>query len=272
MFGHKFQHDLTRKYIVLFGTLFNDVHIDRTDNNGRVLQTIKVPLTYAPKDKMLARLAQDPELDREAAITLPRMSFEMTNMYYDGTRKINTMERVVRRDENNPNKFKYMYQSVPYNLNFTLYIYVKNAEDGTKIVDQILPFFTPHWNSTVQLIPEMNILRDVPTTLVSVRSEDVYEGDFIQRRSIVWTLDFIMKAEYWGPFVKAPIIKFVNTPFYFGNPEEGNDPAALMTVKPGLTADGKPTSNSADSVPWQVIDINDDFGYIVDYQGQVIVE
>ena len=271
MFGHTFYFSTIRKYVTLFGTLFNDIHITRTDANNTTVALLKVPLAYAPKEKVLARVDADPNIDRQTAIVLPRMSFEMTDMRYDSSRKLGTTGRRVVKDADSTSRLKYQYNPVPYNISFRLYIYVKNAEDGTKIVEQILPFFTPDWTTTVQLIPEMGINMDIPVVLESVNIEDTYEGDFDQRRALIWTLDFTLKGYIYGPVKKSGIIKFANTNFYIPPVADGElasavgntDVSERVTVRPGLTANGTPTSNVAESVALSVIEADDDFGYCI---------
>ena len=276
MFGHTYYFQTIRKYIIYMGTLLNDIHIAREDANGNIYDFLKVPLTYAPKDKMLARIGADPNLDREAAINLPRMSFEMTNMFYDGQRKLKTQGRIVRKEATDPNLHDYQYNPVPYNFNFTVYVYVKNAEDGTKIVEQILPYFAPEWNATLNLIPELNIKTDIPVQIMSVRSEDLYEGNFEERRALVWTLDFMMKGYLYGPIKTSPIIKFANVNFYAASTDDirdsvGNtDPISRVTVEPGLDANGNPTQNSAISISRDLIEADDDWAYIITPTGEII--
>ena len=277
MFGQSFYFETIRKYIIYFGTLMNDIHITREDANGNLHSVLKVPLTYAPKDKMLARISADPNLDRDTALQLPRMSFELTNLFYDGLRKLKTQGRVVKKDiANDPNKHSYQYNPVPYNLNFTLYVYVKNAEDGTKIIEQILPYFAPEWNASLNIIPELGIVKDIPIQVMSVRSEDDYEGDFSQRRALIWTIDFMMKGYLWGPIKTAPIIKFANSNFYVGsstdiNDDVGNtDPISRVTVQPGLDANGDPTTNVDISISRDLIEADDDWAYIILPTGQII--
>jgi len=257
----------------------NDIHITREDANGNLHSVLKVPLTYAPKDKMLARISADPNLDRDTALQLPRMSFELTNLFYDGLRKLKTQGRVVKKDiANDPNKHSYQYNPVPYNLNFTLYVYVKNAEDGTKIIEQILPYFAPEWNASLNIIPELGIVKDIPIQVMSVRSEDDYEGDFSQRRALIWTIDFMMKGYLWGPIKTAPIIKFANSNFYVGsstdiNDDVGNtDPLSRVTVQPGLDANGDPTTNVDISISRDLIEADDDWAYIITPTGEIINE
>lgn len=275
MFGHQFFFSTIRKSVILFGTLFDDIII-RRQLDGEDTALIKVPLIYAAKDKMLARVNQDVDLTKETAITLPRMSFYMGGVVYDGTRKLNTIQRVVRKDETNPNKLRYQYNPVPYNLEFTLWVYSNTTEDGTKIVEQILPFFTPEWNATVNLIPEMNITVDIPIQLDSVSMEDTSfsGGNIVDRRTVIWELKFTMKTYFYGPIKKSPIIKIANTSFYVGNPEDNDvsDVVSQIIVKPGLLANGSPTTNAAASININLIEVDDDFGYTVEASGLIISE
>ena len=260
----------------MFGTLFNDIHITRTDSTGKTTALIKVPITYGPKEKMLARVLQDPDIDRQTAVaTQPMMSFEMGKLRYDGTRKLHTTGRIANKDTTDNNKLKYQYNPVPYNIDFTLYLYVKNAEDGTKILEQILPYFTPDWTTTVKLIPEMNVIMDIPVILNSVDSEDSYDGNFDKRRSLIWTLTFTLKGYIYGPVRKSNVIKFANTTFYIpsGTPDGelytavGNTgPAERILVQPGLLANGSPTTNAAASIPYTEIEADDDYGYCVNVE------
>ena len=191
MFGTYFYHQTSRKMVVAFGSLFNNIEVRRTDSADVVTEVIKIPLSYGPKDKMLVRISQDPSLNPKVALTVPRMGFELTSMTYDGVRKLNTMGRNVKKGTTG---LKKQFNPVPYNWDFSLYVFVKNAEDGTQILEQILPFFTPDFTVTMTLVSGMTVKMDVPLVLNSVTSEDSYEGDFATRRSIIWTLSFMMKG------------------------------------------------------------------------------
>lgn len=191
MFGTYFYHQTSRKMVVGFGTLFNTLEVQRTDSSGDVTEVIGIPLSYGPKDKMLTRISADPNLNPKVALTVPRMGFELTSMTYDGARKLNTMNRNVAKGTTG---LKKQFNPVPYNWEFSLYIFVKNAEDGTQILEQILPFFTPEFTVSMTLISSMSVKHDIPLVLNSVTSEDTYEGDFATRRSIIWTLSFTMKG------------------------------------------------------------------------------
>jgi len=191
MFGTYFYHQTSRKMVVAFGSLFNNIEVRRTDSSDAVTEVVKIPLSYGPKDKMLVRISQDPSLNPKVALTVPRMGFELTSMTYDGARKLNTMGRNVKKGTTG---LKKQFNPVPYNWDFSLYVFVKNAEDGTQILEQILPFFTPDFTVTMTLISGMTVKMDIPLVLNSVTSEDSYEGDFASRRSIIWTLSFLMKG------------------------------------------------------------------------------
>ena len=272
MFKQSFYFSTIRKYVTLFGTLFDNISITRTDKNGRLNDFIKVPITYSPKEKMLARIIQDPNLDRPSAVpSLPLMAFEMTTIGYDSDRKLSTVKKIVTSDPSNADKMKYQYNPVPYNFGFTLHVMVKNAEDGTKIIEQILPYFTPDWTTSVHLVPEMDITMEIPVILINISQEDAYESDFKERRSLTWTLDFVLKGYVFGPVKTGKIIKFANSVFYAPQGVTEGDlskyvgntsPVAFLQTRPGLTVDNKPTSDPALSIDTNLITATSDFGYI----------
>lgn len=281
MFADTFGHGTLRKYVIYFGTMFNNIWLQRFDKDGSLVQTMKVPLNYGPREKFLARLDGNPNLDRPIAISLPRMSFEMTGIYYDAQRKLNTLNRISVPNPNYPDNKWYQYQPVPYNITFELSIMVKNAEDGTFIVEQILPYFTPEWTATLKLNPDMNAKYDVPVMLDNITSEDTYEGNFETRRAIIWTLSFTMKGWLFGPTKgkndngqAGRIIKDIDANLWVPQKgvmaEDGTpDNSQLITninIKPGLTANGQPTSNAALSVDPSEISADDNYGFIIDIQ------
>lgn len=194
MLGNKtFDHSMIRKYVVAFGTLFNEIYINNIVN-GELDKTLKVPLSYAEKDKLMSRVLGDPSINNYVATTLPRMSFEMTDMTYDGTRKFSKIGRTGKGSNGAS-----VFNPTPYNFNFSLYIAVKNSEDGTKIVEQILPYFTPEWNVTANLVPGIDAKVDLPIVLTSISKEDSYDGSYKERRAIIWTLSFTLKGYLFGP-------------------------------------------------------------------------
>lgn len=277
MFGKPFYFSLIRKYVILMGTLLNDIRITRTDKDGNVTSLLKVPITYAAKDKMLARVIQDPGIDRPSATTpLPMISFEMGKMAYDGARKLNTIGKVSVKDPDNVSKFKYQYNPVPYNIQFKAFIYAKNAEDGTKIIEQILPYFTPDWTTTVNLIPEVEVTMDIPIVLNNISYTDNYDGTYENRRAIIWELDFTLKGYIYGPVKTSGIIKFIKTNFYIPSVADGKladakgvtPVAEKVTIQPGLDANGnpitytgKPNANTG-TIPYVEINAEDDYGFI----------
>lgn len=264
MFGHTFYHKSIRKYVTLFGTLFNDVYINRTLTNNTPAETLKIPITYGPKNKALLRLDSDPLLNRPFEINVPRMAFELTGMSYDPSRKLITTNKGYAKANELNNGIKYIYNPVPYNLDFSLYITVKNAEDGTRILEQILPFFTPEWTTTINLISDMDVKLDIPTIIGSVTSEDTYEGGAEERRIIIWTLNFTMKGYLFGP-VKKPvgeIIKLAKVNFFPDS--SSNNSGKFVNIYPGMLANGTPTSNASLTVDKSLIDADDDWAYIIE--------
>jgi len=261
MLGKDFYFQLIRKYIVTFGKLFDNINITRTDASNNAVTIVRVPLTYANKDKFLTRVNQDPTITQQAAIVLPRMSFELGGLKYDGQRKLNTVGRIAVPSDS-PNTMKTIFNPVAYDINFLLYVYVKNAEDGTKIIEQILPFFTPDFTPTVHLIPEMDITMDIPVILNgAVNITDNYDGSFIDRRVMIWQLDFTMRAWLYGPVREKPIIKFVKTELFVDSQMQ-SEPVVTVTVQPGLDADGNPTSILENSVDVNTIWATDDYGFV----------
>ena len=273
MFGQTWSHDTIRKYVILFGTLFDSIYINRKNNAGETVQTLKIPLNYGPKEKFLARLNSDSTLDQSTAITLPRMAFDITTMNYAAERKPNTINRLTKTYAADNNKVSYQYAPVPYDFTFSLYVMVKNADDGTQIIEQILPYFTPEWTATVNLVSGIDGKYDIPIVLNDVSMEDTYEGNFETRRAIIYTLTFTMKGWLFGPTKTSDIIKEINVDIRIPNTTElpivantaiGN--SVVITVTPGLTANGEPTSNAAASVASDSIAANSNYGFIVDFE------
>lgn len=264
MFGHTFYNGTIRRYVTLFGTLFNDITINRPDTSHNQIHSVKVPVVYGPKEKMLARLTADPELNRKTSVQLPIISFEMTDIQYDGSRKLNTIGKRYKKDDTDPNKMYYQYNPVPYNINFSLSVLVKNTDDGTRIIEQILPFFTPEWTATINLIPDMDINMDIPVILNDVRLTDTYEGNFEERRTLEWNLTFTLKGYLFGPIRKSGIIKFANSSIF--NSLSSNTELSSVIVTPGLLSNGSPTTNSSLTISRDLIYPDDDFGYIVRYE------
>ena len=214
MLGSTFYHQTIRKYVAVFGTLFNDINIERKNSSGVVVERLKVPLAYGPKQKWLLAI-QETTADRKVVATrTPRMGFAMTGISYDSARKLNTIGRnVAANTSSTTSNMTTMYNPVPYNFDFQLFILVKNAEDGTQILEQVLPYFTPEFTVTVNTIPDMNIKADVPITLNSADVADEYEGDLTARRTITWTLSFTLKGFIYPNVTSGEIIKSIEVNF-----------------------------------------------------------
>lgn len=266
MFGHTYYHSIIRKYIIMFGTMFNDIDVQRFNTAGERVQTLRVPIAYGPKEKFLVRLAQDPNFDRDVAISLPRMSFEITSMNYNSTRKLpSTIKNVYTYTDQD--KLKYQYTPVPFDINIALSVFVKNADDGVQILEGILPFFTPEWTNTINLIPSLKLKMDVPVVFNDISTEDTYEGDFATRRALIHTLNFTVKGYLFGPVRNQGVIKRAIATTNIETTDGSTSAiSSILTATPGLTANGTPTSDSTITVPPEQISSTDDYGFIEDQQ------
>lgn len=250
--------------------MFKDTYIKRYDDNGVEIGDIKVPIQYAPKDKMFVRLLDNADANRDYATILPRMSFEIVQpgFTYDGQRKFSSINKWVQANNTSFGRVQAQYQPVPYDINFALYIYANDMEDALKIVEGIVPFFTPDWTANVWLIPEIDEKRDIPIIMTGGPiMTDIYDGDFKKRRMITFTLNFTMKAWFFGPIKQKPIIKFIDVNVNSLDREEQvitqSDGTLdfIIHAQPAMLANGSPTSNIAQSVPVSTISILNDFGY-----------
>lgn len=207
MFGHDFYHGTIRRYVVMFGNLFNEMQIGRFDGSGNRIQTLNVPISYGPKQRFIERVLADPTLNRSISLTLPRIAFALTSMNYSPMRKLNSTLKFRKGTNDAYNKFSSTYAPVPYDFNFSLYVMVKNSEDGTQIVEKILPFFTPDFTVTMKVLPDLGINLDIPIELMGISSDDTYEGDFdTSRRVLTWDLEFIVKGYLFGPVSQSGYI------------------------------------------------------------------
>ena len=215
MLGTYYYHEIMRKTIVAFGTLFNQIYIRHDDRSGNTYSDLKVPLAYGPSQKFLARLEQQEDLNKPVQITLPRMSFEMNNIQYDSTRKVGITQTFKAVDKNT-SAVKKVFMPVPYNVGFELNILTKLNDDALQIVEQILPYFHPSFNVTIDLIDSIGEKRDVPVVLDSISFQDDYEGDFSTRRALIYTLRFTAKTYLFGPVADSSegLIKKVQVDYY----------------------------------------------------------
>ena len=247
MLGQQFYHETIRNIIVAFGTMFNNIQIVRKDNSGTIIQSMKVPLAYGPKQKFLTRLDQDPSLSAATAITLPRLGFEIGSLTYDTARKMNRVQKFkkVKSSSSNANKLDTQFMPVPYNMDITLYAMAKNSDDALQIVEQILPFFQPDYTLTLNDMADMGIKRDIPIILNDVGYEDNYQGDFESRRAIIYTMGFTTKFYLYGPVTSSSVIKTVQVDQY----------TDLPAVTPTREQRYSVTPNPAGA------DADDDFGF-----------
>ena len=213
MLGTYYYHEILRKTIIAFGTIFNDIHIRHRDGAGKESSDMRVPLAYGPMQKFLARLEQQPDLNRAVQITLPRMSFETTNIAYDATRKGGITQTFKASDGK---KLRKVFMPVPYNLGFELNILVKLNDDALQIVEQILPFFQPAFNITIDLVSSIGEKRDIPIVLEGINFSDEYEADFSTRRVLMYTFNFNAKTYLFGPVAESTdgLIKKVQVDYY----------------------------------------------------------
>ena len=204
-----FSHRTIRKVVVAFGTMFNDLIVTRTTQSGTQKEHFKVPLSYGAKEKYLTRITSDPTLTKSIAALIPRISFNLDGLSYDPTRK--QMSTLQNFSANTSTSLKTQYAPIPYNYEFSLSVYVRNTEDGTQILEQILPFFTPDFTVTVDFIPGMDQKYDLPVILNSVTSTVDYEGDMLSTRLVMWDLSFTVKGFIWPPIKSGEIIRQANT-------------------------------------------------------------
>lgn len=221
MLGSTFYHQTIRKYVAVFGTIFNDLNIERKNSSGTVIEKFKVPLAYGPKQKWLLAIQESTVSRKVTSVRVPRMGFALTGLSYDSVRKLNTIGRNISANTAaGTGSLMTQYNPVPYNFDFTLYILVKNAEDGTQILEQILPYFTPEFSVTINTIPEMGIKADVPIVLNSADVADEYEGELATARTITWTLSFTMRGYVYPDIKTGTVIKTVEVNFRIPGGEE----------------------------------------------------
>ena len=238
MFGTYFYNKNIRNIVILFGTVFNDISIRRTDASNVVQEEIKVPIAYGPAEKFLVRLREATDISKgKVGLTLPRMSFEFTAINYDSTRKLTTTKQFKAVHASDSAKLKRVYTPVPYNFDFTLSVMVRNSDDGTQILEQILPYFTPEYQVTMNEMSTMGIKRDIPIIFTGLSTEDSYEGDFLTRRALIHTLTFVVQGFMYGPTSDVGIIREVDVNEYDGLSATAGKLSNLDVKPDPLTAD-----------------------------------
>ena len=246
MLGNRFYNQSLRKLIVAFGQVFNNIVIQRTNSTGGVTSRIKVPLAYAPKEKFMVRLDQQANLNsREFATSLPRMGFEITGLSYDASRKLTRVQKYSQvKSGEEGKKVNFNYTPVPYNIDLQLYLFTATAEDGLQIVEQILPYFQPDYTVTVNMVPNLDIKRDIPIVLGNINYEDSYDGEFTNRRAVIYTINFTAKTYLFGPMNNQGVIKKTQA-------DLGADTDPQLTREERVVILPDPTTAEAD----------DDFGF-----------
>ena len=248
-----FYNEIFRKTIISFGTLFNDITIKQENS------TVKVPLAYGPTQKFLARLEESPDLNKRTSLTLPRMSFEFTGLTYDSSRKVTTTQNIAVKDPNDGSVTKKAYMPVPYSMQFELSIMTKLNDDALQIVEQILPYFQPSYNLTVQLVSSMKEKRDIPIILENVTMDDQYEGNFTSRRVLLYTMRFSAKTYLFGPVTTATkdVIRKASVRYLAGG-SKSTERDVTYSVTPRATKDytGDVLTNLAEDITEVTTTIN----------------
>ena len=259
MLGQYYYHEIIRKTVISFGTLFNDIHVRHQDSTGKDISNIKVPISYGPKQKFLARLEQQPDLNKAVAITLPRMSFEMNNIQYDSSRKAGITQTFKAVDDK---KLKKVFMPVPYNIGFELNILTKLQDDSLQILEQILPFFQPGFTLTIDLVDQIGEKRDVPMVLDSISFQDDYEGNYETRRALIYTLNFTAKTYMFGPIADSTdgLIRKVQVDYYGDTNVKTAKRMQRYTVKATAKKDYN-EDNVIDQYDDPLIPLGDDFGF-----------
>lgn len=208
MFQPYFYHQRIRKTVSMFGRLFNNLYVIRQNTAGDIINTVKVPLSYAPKDKYLERIRTNPDLDtdQKVALKLPRMSFEILAMNYDPLRQLSKTGSRSSAGGSNGSR-KRLYNAVPYNIQFQLNLYAKSQDDALQILEQIIPSFNPQYTIGINPLEDLaDIKEDIPVTLQGVTFLDDFEGDLADRRTIIYALDFEMKINFYGAINEGNVI------------------------------------------------------------------
>ena len=259
MLGTFFYHEIIRKTVIAFGTVFNDINVRHQDKTGKDISNIKVPIAYGPRQKFLARLQQQPDLNKAVQISLPRMSFEMTSIDYDSTRKAGVTQTFKAQDGK---KFKKVFMPVPYNLGFELNVMTKTQDDSLQIVEQILPFFQPGFTLTIDLVKQIGEKRDIPLILQNISFTDDYEGNYETRRALIYTFTFTAKTYMFGPIADSTdgLIRKVQLDYY----SDTNRQTASREMRYRIESKAKKDYNEdgyIDQLDDPLIPPGDDFGF-----------
>ena len=260
MLGNYYYHQIIRKTIIAFGTLFNDIHVRHTDGQGNAESDIKVPLAYGPSQKFLARLDQQADLNKAVQITLPRLSFEMTSINYDPSRKSSLIQTYKTCDDGS--KVKKVFMPVPYNIGFELNLLSKLNDDSLQVLEQILPYFQPHFNLTIDLMDSIGEKRDIPIVLESINFQDDYEGNFDTRRALIHTFNFTAKTYLFGAIADSSdgLIRKVQVDMYTNTDTKTAKREVRYTVTPKSKID-RNDDGVIDVADHALLQPGDDFGF-----------
>lgn len=234
MMGGHFYHRRVRSCVAIFGSMFDNIHVLRTNTSGKVLSQVKVPLSYAPSRSFIERLeemSRGESAERRVALRLPRMSFEITSIAYDAQRQLPKLNNfVVSNDNQKADKY---FVGVPYTLSFQLSVYARSQDDALQVVEQIIPYFAPQYTLTVKPFADLpDIKEDVPIVLTSVDFQDDFEGPIEQRRTIIYSMTFDMRINFYGPENTTPIIREVNTTLGTINQDDGGSVLETINTTP----------------------------------------
>ncbi|CAB4141167.1 tail sheath stabilizer and completion protein [uncultured Caudovirales phage] len=252
MFGRPFYHSTLRKIVASFGSIFANINVVKKLGENEI-ERIRVPLAYGPAERYLVRIQDDPDLQKSFAVKLPRMSFEIKSIEYDSQRKLNTIKRQFVPKDGSQGTVNHQYQGVPYRIGIELSILSKYIDDANQIVEQILPWFTPAFTISLNSIPEMEYIDDIPITLNSVALQDNYEDDWKTRRDIIWTLSFDVKAMFYGPITDKQLITKSIVDTYAASFINMENPMERQTVPRVLRSVAEVVSSD--------LSFRDEFGY-----------
>lgn len=257
MLGKTFYHSTIRRYISVFGNIFSSIYIRRVDSSGNRIQTIPVPIRYAAKQKYLEMLA-DPAQDKKVAIQLPFISFVMTSLDYDSTRQTSQLSQLSSTLDSDKNRRNVVYKYIPYKIGIEMSILAKNNDDISQIWEQIIPYFTPDHFNTVNILEGFPDV-DMKIQMQSTSIEDSFEGQFTENRRIQWNLSFICDVMFAGPVGNQGVIKSVQVDYHEKNNPSRNE---RTIITPGLDINGNPVTVYEESIPYNLIEADDDYGFV----------
>lgn len=271
MFNKSFYHSITLKYINMFGNLFNDITVSRIDVNNKKIKTLPVSIKYASRQKYLALLDRHPQSEK-TGYRVPGIGFVITSMNYDDARQISPLTGLVNVTNDSTRMYS-SFQKIPYKIQIEMALVANKNDDLAQMFEQIIPYFTPTHTNTITLVPELNDKTDVLISLDSVNFTDTYEGEMMQARELYWTLSFTLDGFFVGPITTQGTIKKVQVDLAAVNQideiadydKNGFKRDERITIKPGLTPDGKPTTNEDESIDYMLIQASDPYGFIEDY-------